>query len=572
MKKNRRLAFLALGFTAATFSCTQEKIDPTVQDDFIDTEVKVPEISFELSGSAEKLHNDVTLTVSGKSDEDVIDKVAFFLNDQPLGEDEEAPYEFLWNTREEEDGPYALKAIAYNEGGEAEASQEVVVKNTLLVINIENGYNQTREGEERDAWIYLSDKNGNALGEAQQAVEGSRLVFYRPTDFNSDTIYLNRLNYDSYFPEHYEKPYKYLTLITYPNFSLSELHLKASPVSERPASLGLADVTVENDFDGTRAFDYATELPNSSGKTFSAYGPFISYSFSVHEESVKGISTYETSWYPDKIKEREKYIRLDDFEPGKKYNFHTSEYKAMNAQTISIPFSYESMMIYSYGYLNNEEEQAVNIDFLSSYDGAINEFMFFSTDLVPVYYTNLSVSSQNKRLYTSMQGKAPDLISMPDISASITQGDGNNILTNTQGTFDIGSASWQHYTNTEAESYAVRRILYFSNQSDISYAQPEVPAKLLEQYPELNEEMEHQSNYLLDNSRLTTYNDIIKYWFTDEFSGREYGSFTSLTIYPEKEEGGRMLEGARMSGGKDTEKQKEQLEEDGLRARGLFRH
>lgn len=551
--KNRKLAFLTAGLTVCLLSCQKEEVP---------VDLEAPQVSLELSGKAEKLFNMVTLT-SSVTDNGDIEKVEFFLNEQSLGEDREAPFELQWDTKKVDDGKYMLKVVAHDNGGlKGEAAQDVVVKNTLMTVQVENGYiaNELSEGQEFESWIFLSDKEGKVIGEARQVLDGTSLEWERPADFNSDTVYFNRLAYSNYLPEQYGKSYTYLTVYSYSGFTLDDITLAASSEPAAEERQGGAEITVENDFDSPTRTWYRTMTPyHMIGKN--SLESLVQYLIAITEGRSKAFSTYEQGLTAgDNETERAKYYRFDELQAGVSYKFHTSEYTAMDETMVAIPFEYDLVYFGTEGFLGSEEESSYMVDEVNLPKSEMHEFKTFYTDAFSSFRSAFIVTQANKKYYTYLKGKVAEVYNLPDFSVSATRDDIKNIQVTGRGTYDLASTFWRHVVNNETEYSRVRRAVYFANESNVAYMMPEIPTSLLELYPQLNEKVEYEYTYVLDNKRLTSYEGIMKYWLTEERANTDNWEYSSLYIYPETE-GGRLL----------STKDDVTLMEENLRARGIFK-
>lgn len=526
-------------------------------------DMEAPQVSLELSGKAEKLYNMVTLS-STATDNGDIEKVEFFLNEQSLGEDREAPFELQWDTKKVEDGKYILKAVAHDNGGlKGEAAQEVVVKNTLMSVQVENGYiaNELREGMEFESWIFLSDKEGKVIGEARQVLDGTSLEWQRPSDFNSDTVYLNRLAYSHYLPELYGKPYTYVTVYSYSGFTLDDITLSAASVAADKAYLGEAEITIENDFDGSTRTLYKTMTPDHLAARYQLEN-LVQYPIAISEGGTNAFSIYEQRLTAsDNETDRTKFYRFDELQAGSSYNFHTSEYTAMDEKTVAVPFEYELVYFGTEGFLGSEEGSSYMVDEINLPYNVANEFKTFYTDAFSSFRSAFIVTQANKKYYTYLKGKVADVYNLPDFSVSVTQDDMKDIQVTGRGTYDVAATFWRYLVNNETEYSRVRRSVYFNNASGVAYTMPEIPASLIELYPQLNENIEYEYTYVMDNKRLTSYDGIMKYWFTEERANTDNWEYSSLYIYPETE-GARLL----------STQEDISLKEENLRARGIFRN
>lgn len=519
-----------------------------------------PSVRLELSGNPEKLYNEVVVSATA-SDNDGIERVVFYANNDSLGQLTTAPYEMQWNTKEVEDGPYMLKAIAYDAAGnKGEEAMEVTVNNTLLLVQVEEGYLQEREGSTQERWIFLSDKDGNIIGEEQQLQNGETLRWDRPADFNSDSIYLNRLFYNKYTYSWAPKTYTNITVYTYADFTLDEVNFSAY---NYPDSIGKADINIQNDFGGNDYYHYQTRVPGFAGSNYTTAGQ-ASYSLSMAASSQKGFSTYENT--PTRADQhlREKYFRFDELEAGSAYNFHTSEYAPMEEQTIS--FSFEPMMAFAYtfGYMDADVQNSYFLDNSSFTNYEAGELKLFSTNEFPYTRSYISAEKENQRFYLSTLNQLPSVINLPSFSANVEAAGTDEIAVSTTGTADIANGFWAYTEDSESKYLTARRAFYFGSTPGSSYTLPEIPSSLLQRYPGLSNPMEFRWSWAANYETLDTYQDVLRRWFTDSYDGLEYLEYSGRYIYPENA-GGR-----RLAASPEMENNQSIAEQEALREMGAL--
>jgi hypothetical protein len=545
------LVLLATGIVTTMAGCQKEE-EPL--------DLEVPAVTLEISGNPAKLYNETTLSATA-TDNDTISRVVFYVNSDSIGQATEKPYELKWNTKNVEDGSYTLKVAAYDaSGNKNDAVLEVTINNTLFVMYVEDGYFQAREGLTQDQWIFLSDKNGKVIGEAKQALNGAKLQWERPVDYNTDTFYFNRLYYNSRKYEWTEKTYTGISVYTYTDFMLEEAYLKAY---NSPDSIGKVDITIENDFDGVDYYSYETRVPYHRGSSWTTSN-VTTYAVSMEENSQKGFSTYEKT---DRVDQnlREKYYRFDDLKAGNSYNSHTNDYAAMDDHTISFPFEIGYAYVNTTGYLDIELQKSYPLDYASLWDNQSQELKVFSANAFPHIRTYISAETGNKYFYKSTMKQGSEVVSIPQFSATVQTKDMKNIEVTTNGIFDVGNSFWEHMEDTDTRYLSARRGLYFSSASGSSYVLPEIPASLLELYPSLNNQMELSSNWAGDNKALDSYEDNLKYWFsaTDNYDGLEATEYSGLYIYPENS-GARKMPAQRTNVTEDMMKKEEYLQARGI--------
>lgn len=176
-----------LGYYALVLACLLTSCEEEIQD------TVAPNISITSPTTDTKLWLDVSVKAEVIDDRNVA-SVAFYLNDELLGKDTEAPYELDFNSKQYEDGKYALKALAYDGGGnQTEARQKIEIFNTLLKVEVEENYLKNSEEE----WLVIGKLNGELI-ESFMLENGKIFHLDRPEDFLEDKINIMRVNRNEY--------------------------------------------------------------------------------------------------------------------------------------------------------------------------------------------------------------------------------------------------------------------------------------------------------------------------------------------------------------------------------------
>ena len=92
------------------------------------------------------------------------DKVMFYLDDELVGEDTEAPYEVMLDTKQYEDGAYTLRTVVQNGSGEpTEAVRTINIFNKLFSLKVDNNYLEEAGWSPKEAWIIVCDTEGDII-------------------------------------------------------------------------------------------------------------------------------------------------------------------------------------------------------------------------------------------------------------------------------------------------------------------------------------------------------------------------------------------------------------------------
>ena len=132
------------------------------------------------------------------------------------------------------------------------------------------------------------------------------------------------------------------------------------------------------------------------------------------------------------------------------------------------------------------------------------------------------------------------MLNQPGFSSSVVSTDFKNMQVTAKGKLDVGNAFWAAETENAEEYMRVRKGIYHNSQSAVTYIMADVPALLLEKYPELaNENLGLTHTFALDIEPVDSYDELLHHWFSGEKFGPEYYGYTYQYIYPESN-GGRI--------------------------------
>jgi hypothetical protein len=104
------------------------------------------------------LRNSLSLTVTLPNNTNIA-KVQLYVDAKLVNEDRQSPFEFNWNTLDEEDGTHSLKVVVEDKQGKSiEKISEVYVENTLLKIALKTWISEGLSG-----YVVVSGDDGDVL-------------------------------------------------------------------------------------------------------------------------------------------------------------------------------------------------------------------------------------------------------------------------------------------------------------------------------------------------------------------------------------------------------------------------
>lgn len=422
----------------------------------------------------------------------------------------------------------------------------------LLITHVEEGYTKSRMGEQDiafDSWIFLSDQEGNMIGEPKQIKDNSILEWDRPEGFNAGSFYLNRFEYKKI--QGSSSIYHLYNVYTFANFTLDEIYLLNAQEPAPPAPAGNVSVTVNNDFDGSKKYTYRLDFPSSSDALVSPENS-ISLSTTMQHSKEHGLLSFEHTNPKDLLKGREKYYFWQEFEAGEEQQVHTRDFTAMSSQQISIDFPivqgdpYQQGQIFTWGH-SEGRSTSIQTDQLWFSPSQSSLTAFYADELFPEVSSLYFFLQSHTTVIGLQTGKAVHL-SKPEFSAKVIDDDIRNIKIRAKGNFDYLSASWDYVDNFAEEPSEFSRFLFTDNQESAHYVLPYIPQTLVDQYEILSMPIFYTRNIdATDYDAAHSYEDILKAWYSNKEQRPELFDFVSISSEINNE-GGR-LKGAEDSGG-----------------------
>lgn len=152
-----------------------------------------PFIGFSDAMSNDIVWNTVALKLN-VTDNDGIKTVEIFVDGDLVAALSDSPYEFNWDSNTVADGSHIVKAIATDaSGNKSEAQVTIVIKNTLISINVPDGHVTDTEDYTLREFIVLTDEGGNVITYGE-LINGTKFELKSPS-FNGATFSLSEVRY-----------------------------------------------------------------------------------------------------------------------------------------------------------------------------------------------------------------------------------------------------------------------------------------------------------------------------------------------------------------------------------------
>lgn len=511
-----------MGYYALVLSCLLASCEEEIQD------TVAPDISI----TSPMLDNKLWLDVSVKADvtdDHLVSKVEFYLDDELLGEDTEAPYELDFNSKQYEDGMYELKVLAYDGGGnQTEASREIEIFNSLLKVSVGDNY----ASEDLERWIVIADEEGNSIDFAM-IENSSEILIDRPNDMENDKFNVMMIS-------------RYTSLERREQIYISEYH-NISPsswtlgISDDIDNLGTAVIrhTYSNEHemyvsghnisitDGSYSYDYEND---SISRTFSLL---------IHKTPASTfVSTYDI--YDND--EAPKYVFINNLKIDSEYNLSQNDFTEMKVgQNTTLPVN-DSYSISIYGVTDEDVEYRLYTNFIN--ENTTNLVTYIPKDGFKNYNYRLGLAIDQYRYYKVDKGMPSNSYEMPSLNFEIIDNTHEyfSATVDYEGDFSTNVWSFSEYNQADLTSKSIFRNVYTGIEDrKIEMQLMEIPAKILEEYPLMQ-------NHLKDlNYSYSSINNYSGFDSLDDYIELSFGhynkppSYEYITIYPDNSD-------ARLSG------------------------
>jgi hypothetical protein len=341
-----------------------------------------------------------------------------------IGVIENSPYSLELNTQNYQDGLHTLSAKTISSAGDLqEINERVEIKNTMLVINIDNEI-----PSDISVFIFINDANGKLVLQ-QELKNNSHVEIRNPIDFNDRKFFVS---------EAHVAPPGYLQI-----YSFSEMtrgRWKITPNVNTPNILGSIEVK--------------SETPPPSVFFVSSSGGDYDFIDSYTPNVV--LSTNKTPsrlFIRDVDQVENKYTLINDVNVGAKYNFPLESVNGvLKAETITLDdASIVSSRVRLYGFPTSEsynEYYPLGVFFRSNKKLKIeypeNEFQLIGSES---YFRDNQI-----RLYSFKPNKLYDFKPLK-AEINVSTDDNKVIDLSTFGEFDIYLTTWMYF-NEKLDAYA----------------------------------------------------------------------------------------------------------------------
>jgi hypothetical protein len=465
-------------------------------------DMEVPSIEYTISDKTPYIIGDVTVSLTASEE---ISKAQFFIDGILAQEITPASktFDVSWDSRVVADGTHEVKIVGTDKSeNSAERKFDVTVKNTLIKFTIPPDAIR----ESIDHWIFLSDSTGKTI-DAQQAQNGTDLVFAMPEDFTQKTVTLTVFDY-SYMADGKEFISRYMH--TYGNILPGNYAYKTFKHNEE-STVGKVNIAVTNmpapfvyNVSGPHVRQWAL-LNGDEGQ--------LSFEVGLDKNPADFLFTVYNRTGGDS-----KYKWLPATATGSDLSYTYDELTTLNVKEIDIEGADEHLVL-EFGLQNDEplvDSYLMHMYYSdTSPEDAGTMRLIYPGNLFPQYAVITNITKGNEEFLYHMKGTEPP----STLKTANTTLDNFSLINNKfhfslSGTADV--LWWWAYKTTTDETGGVSEswvtTLPFSSQ--VNFVRPEIPP-ILEELYNASAILEAPVSYVRTDEypSITDYNEMIKLAF-----------------------------------------------------------
>jgi hypothetical protein len=452
-------------------------------------------------------------------------KVMFYLDGELLGEDTEAPYELMLDTKQYEDGAYTLRTVAQNGSGEqTEATQTINIFNKLFRVKVGDNYLQNEGWSPKKAWVVVSDTEGNIIQtEELRNSETATVERHERTDekliVTLVTAYVE--------PESYQ-----LVLInSFQGISPDEWFLDGYTSSRSELGTATVDYIVPPGM-STRASAsnaYAWTYPTDEGYQASVTIYEEPASLFIANNALDGSAAT--------------YALINDVRVDQTTRLEPDAFKSMTLMQ-NVTFAADDIYFTVDGINESSGERYRTFHYFQDPENPTpSQLSVYHPEGMFDDYAHFVVIEQNEVEYTHRGiGSPKNHYAVPEVSANVIYG-ANNQTIQISGDYeaDFVSGEWEYANYENGVNNTVVEYVYLpASQGDYQMKLQELPSAIVDAYPVLSEFAQYKA---YKGVELTDYDSVAS--LPDYLSRRygteegSYGAWTEIKIKATDAQGGR---------------------------------
>ena len=455
-------------------------------------------------------------------------KVMFYLDGELLGEDTEAPYELMLDTKLYEDGAYTLRTVAQNGSGEqTEATQTINIFNKLFSLEVDDNYLKGYRFAPQEAWLIACDTEGNII--QTDELQNGETINVNRHDRKDEKLIITLVK--SYLGR---KGNQYVIIDSYQDIPPNAWFFRGYRPADKSV-IGTAEVNYEVP-GGMRSMAYAANalvaLNNADRFHWANLEIFEEPTdlFITNHTLDGGAATY--AWLDDVRVGQERSLGSDDFQP------------MQLMQRVSFPPVDE--MYFSASGISEQTGGYYNLLAHSWGDEVVDELLIHHPEgLFDRYHYSVSIVKEN----VTYRRKGTDAIksnyTVPEVSADVVE-EGQGALIQVQGEYgaDFVEGRWNYYSFQDSTTDVVAWYVHAPIDGGECRAHlHELPAKITDRHVLIGEaqmNMEYKSLELVNYDSVSSLPSYLNTRYQSEVQSA-LGAREDVTIQATEAQGGRSV-------------------------------
>ena len=398
---------------------------------------------------------------------------------------------------------------------------------------MEEGYRtHVFEYDFSEEWFFISNKEGDIIGEPQKLNPGVTIRWKRPADFTDEKIVINRFAYLNRESTTFNPKVLYI-LDSYADLPATKMVLSGS--SPALNDLGSAEIIIENN------------LPHGGNLLFSARTGFSSITFPdrmqrgervtltptiFENEQQECLLTYITTFGAEG-EERIPHFYWMDIKLHEQYQISADLFELMMAKEVSFPDEKSSGYASLYGRLkdHSNEKNGFHLSRIDFGGKIFSGNFYIPEDIFSEYFVEGQFGKSLEYYYKFRLNSIPDVIAKPDFTASVINSDVKSVELATNKKHDVLFLIWSYGETIDGIWEYIDRRLYLGRETDGQYVLPDVPEILIEEYPILKNPLRYTATQLYDYKDISSYQEYFNGIYGSNSDNIDLYYYESLLLF-----------------------------------------
>ncbi len=454
-------------------------------------------------------------------------KVQFYLNDELVGEDTEAPYEVMLDTKQYKDGAYTLRTVVQSGDGEpTEAIQQINIFNKLFSLKVDDNYLGEQTYLPKEAWLIVCDTEGNII-QTEELRNGETVDIDRKDRMDKGLIISIAMTY------RFNDNNRHLIIESYQDIAPNLWFLRGSSTTNRPV-IGTAQV----DYGVPEGMQTLASASNAYA-SLSTFGTGYRASLDILEEPV-GLFVANNA----KDGSAASYAWLDNIRVDQQYKLESEDFQPMKLmQQVSIP-PVDGLYISIKGSVSQMETDYEFFEYNERDDVASELFVYHPDGSFDSYHHSIFLDGGEVTYYHAGSDPLESAYKIPEASANVIKEGLRERRIQIQGNYeaDFAKGHWEYVAFKdsiwESVAWYVRSSI---NEGEYRARLHQLPTEITNSHPlvgDSQQDMQYKATYLPNYDSIQSLSDYLNIRY--QADGKvPYGALEEISIRATDSQGGR---------------------------------